>query len=170
MGTEFSEELLRQEVRVILYQGRVMVAQAPERVVSPRVCRNRCRAIRMSYLLQARSFLCPSAGNSPRSSTSIWLKRPAWESGQLVFEDEPLATAVERINRYSVEKLVVADSAASRVLVSGVFTAGETATFIKGVTTLWPVRAVKFRSGRRARESVTATEHFTTKPSFLAEL
>jgi transmembrane sensor len=64
----------------------------------------------------------------------------AWEGGQLVFDDEPLGVAVERVNRYSTAKLAVGDAAAGQVLVTGVFTAGDTRAFVEGVTAVFPVR------------------------------
>ena len=64
----------------------------------------------------------------------------SWEGGQLIFKYEPLSAAVERVNRYADRKIKVED-AAGRVLVSGVFTAGDTEAFIGGVTAVFPVRA-----------------------------
>jgi transmembrane sensor len=53
----------------------------------------------------------------------------------------PLADAVERINRYAASPIVIGDAAAGRHLVNGVFDAGDTDSFVKGVTSLYPLAA-----------------------------
>jgi transmembrane sensor len=65
----------------------------------------------------------------------------SWEGGQLVFKNEPLSSAVERVNRYADHKIQIADAAAGNVLVSGVFAAGDTEAFVDGITAVFPVRA-----------------------------
>jgi transmembrane sensor len=50
---------------------------------------------------------------------------------------------VERVNRYSNEKLEIGDSAAGQVRVTGVFTAGDVQAFVEGVSGAFPVRAVR---------------------------
>jgi transmembrane sensor len=67
----------------------------------------------------------------------------SWEAGQLSFEDEPLASAVARMNRYSRTQLVVGDDATAQLRVNGVFTAGDVETFVDGVTLLNPVEAAR---------------------------
>jgi transmembrane sensor len=67
----------------------------------------------------------------------------SWEEGQLSFDSEPLASAVERFNRYAREPLAVGDPASANVRVNGVFNAGDTEAFVEGVTALHPVRAVR---------------------------
>jgi transmembrane sensor len=63
----------------------------------------------------------------------------AWEEGQLEFVNEPLNLAVERVNRYSSKIHIVTTAEAANVRISGVFTAGDTETFIGGVTGAFPV-------------------------------
>ena len=65
----------------------------------------------------------------------------SWEGGQLIFKNEPLAAAVERVNRYADRKIRVDGEDAAGVLVSGVFTAGDTEAFVGGVTAVFPIRA-----------------------------
>jgi transmembrane sensor len=66
----------------------------------------------------------------------------AWETGQLVFQDEPMSLAVERVNRYAREKLRIGDPTVASLRISGVFTSGDTRAFVDGVTAVLPVRAV----------------------------
>ena len=72
----------------------------------------------------------------------------AWERGQLVFEDEPLRTVVERINRYARTPVTVADDKVGNLRISGVFNTGDVTAFIDAVTRYLPIKAV--RTGDRA--------------------
>lgn len=64
----------------------------------------------------------------------------AWQQGKIIFDDEPLAQAVERVNRYSERKVVV-DASAKNEHVSGVFNAGDVDAFVEAVTYYLPVEA-----------------------------
>ena len=64
----------------------------------------------------------------------------AWESGRLVFNNEPLGEAVERINRYTDRPLKI-EPAVANLRISGVFNAGDVGAFIDAVTSYFPVTA-----------------------------
>ena len=59
-----------------------------------------------------------------------------------MFDKEPLAEAVERMNRYSDHKIRIGDPAAGAIPVSGAFDAGNTRGFLDAVTTYLPITAV----------------------------
>lgn len=120
-GTKFSVEMLQNSVRVVLYEGHVLVREATKAAV-PLSPGQELADTRITQVDPARSL--------------------AWEGGQLVFVDEPLSSVVERVNRYAPRKLRVGDPAAGAVRVDAVFAAGDTQAFIEGVTGLLPVRAV----------------------------
>jgi transmembrane sensor len=63
----------------------------------------------------------------------------AWQTGKMFFDAEPLATAAERINRYSRQQIDV-DPSAADIRISGVFNAGDTHAFIEAVNAYFPVR------------------------------
>src|SRR5207245_1904198 len=67
----------------------------------------------------------------------------SWETGQLNFLNEPLESAVERMNRYSRERLVVGDREVATFRINGVFTAGDTEAFVEGVATFFPVDVIR---------------------------
>ena len=71
----------------------------------------------------------------------------AWEGGQLDFVDEPLSSAVERLNRYNRHPIVVADAPAGAIRINGVFNAGDDAAFLEAVAQAYPVR-IENRGGR----------------------
>jgi transmembrane sensor len=65
----------------------------------------------------------------------------SWESGLLVFEDEPLELAVDRMNRYAKRPLIIADPAVARLRISGVFRAGDTDALVEGLAAAFGVQA-----------------------------
>jgi transmembrane sensor len=62
----------------------------------------------------------------------------------MFFDNEPLSSAVERINRYAHQQVEV-DPAVAALGVSGAFNAGDTDAFIDAVTNYFPVEAVHDR-------------------------
>ena len=71
----------------------------------------------------------------------------AWESGQLIFDNEPLSSVVERVSRYATIPIVVADAKTGALHMSGVFNTGDVAAFIEAVTHYLPVRASQSQYG-----------------------
>lgn len=63
----------------------------------------------------------------------------AWQSGRAVFDNEPVASAVAEMNRYSRRPIVVADQVAARMHVSGVYSTGDTEAFARSLATLLPL-------------------------------
>ncbi|WP_374570668.1 FecR domain-containing protein [Phenylobacterium sp.] len=146
-GTEFSVELLRQDVRVVLFQGQVAVlhdAGGPKPAASASSRPHRRDEL---TLRPGQELIASTTADEVKIAPADPARARAWETGQLIFDDEPLGSAVERLNRYSAEQLSIGDAAAAQVRVSGVFAAGDTAAFVTGVTTVWPVRAEPTEDG-----------------------
>lgn len=131
-GTTFSVEIVQHEVQVILYQGHVSV-------VGPGHVR--------TGLAAGEELIAPISRSQVRIEPVDAARSLRWESGQLELVDEPLAAAVERVNRYTRHPVSIGDAAAARVRVSGVFTAGDTRAFIEGITAVSALR-VEERDGR----------------------
>ncbi len=165
-GTAFSVEMLRRRMHVILYEGHVEVLEQP-RTILP-TGRQRLRPLPMPSgrtlapgheLVAALGSMMnddvPGAGGDipigePRLAPPVAIlpvnadgaRSLSWEAGQLSFSNESLALAVERVNRYASKKLVIEDPGINDLKINGVFTAGDTAAFIEGVTRLLPVKAI----------------------------
>lgn len=60
----------------------------------------------------------------------------SWVTGDLVFNEEPLAVIVEEMNRYTQRKIVIGDPAVGRQRLSAVLKIGETETFLSSVQML----------------------------------
>lgn len=154
-GTQFSVELLASQVRVILYEGNVDILATSKDPASPpkplqvlRVPTEAARQPRAVALAPGRELIVGVNEEAARVRDVDPLRSLGWEAGQVSFTDEPLALAVERINRYGGAALAVGDATAARVRISGVFTAGDTEAFIEGVTGVFPLR-VETHDGRQ---------------------
>lgn len=131
-GTSFSVELLRNEMRTILYEGHVAVSN--ERTLRPVIGKRLEAGEELIVPLQLGRK--PVVLNVDRTNSASWL------TGQISFDDEPLETAIERLNRYNRVKFAIGDRRAAGLRVNGVFQAGDNQAFIDAVTGLTPVRAI----------------------------
>jgi transmembrane sensor len=133
-GTSFSVELLKDQLRVLLYEGKVDVL--PQRSLS--------RATKKDLPYHAAASLTPGqeliatltsgAGRIIQADTH---RAMSWEEGRLDFTNISLANAVERFNRYATTPIVIEDAAAGQKIINGVFDAGDVNSFILGVTSLY---------------------------------
>lgn len=64
----------------------------------------------------------------------------AWRSGEILFVDEPLASAVEEYNRHLVRKIVLADPQLGGLRVGGRFVAGDPSAFLRALEMTMDVR------------------------------
>jgi transmembrane sensor len=146
-GTSFSVECIENEVRVVLYDGHVAVLEsgggnAPHPLdVGP-------KQVPVDRLLSiGNELILPTAKPSgvkfePVSIEPIDPGRSlSWEAGLLVFEDEPMQLAIDRMNRYAKKPLVIADPAVARLRISGVFRAGDTDALLEGLAAAFGVEA-----------------------------
>ncbi|MGA0605282.1 FecR family protein [Phenylobacterium sp. VNQ135] len=155
-GTSFNVDLLGRAVTVTLIEGRVSVLRDDARGMLPlAVAPTRPGAPLLARLVPGQQ-LTVAAAPAPASvdpvSPPIRLavvdadKAVAWETGQLVFDDEPLAAVAARVGRYAPAKVVVESSAADLTL-SGVFNAGDLSTFLDVVQRALPVTAAQDADG-----------------------
>ena len=91
--------------------------------------------------------LLSTVGHSPEIRSHIDVSHAVgWQSGKLFFSDEPLSSAVARINRYSATPIEV-DPSVERIRIGGTFRAGDTTTFTEAVSTYFPVDVVRTEAG-----------------------
>ncbi|PZU44056.1 MAG: iron dicitrate transport regulator FecR [Sphingomonas sp.] len=138
-GTAFNIDKLGAEVLVTLLEGRVTVLNLPAgRTPSARVAGPMALAPGQQVVIRQTA--------DPEVKSVSASRATAWETGQLIFEDEPLSDAVARVARYGGRRLSVEGKAAD-LRISGVFKAGDTATFIDAVSAYLPVEATADASG-----------------------
>ncbi len=135
-GTAFNVDLMGDKVQVTLIEGRVVVltkSPAPAGAAAPAPAKR-------GIALTAGQQLTVAPRAAGMVETVNLDRATAWESGQLVFEDEPLGSIAERISRYSAHPVRVAPAIAP-LKISGVFNAGDVATFADTVSRYLPVEA-----------------------------
>lgn len=131
VGTSFSVERLGSKVLVTLIQGRVVIKDTgPSQKIGPRP----------AVSLTAGQELVAIAEKPPSVAAVDVKEAAAWEAGRLVFKDEPLTEAAERINRYTQQPIAVSPRIAS-LRISGGFNAGDVGSFVAAVTSFFPVQA-----------------------------
>lgn len=149
-GTQFNVERVGGTVLVTLLEGRVAVSgveAAPAPTAAPAAVTEAMPArptvaktpVKGVIELTAGQGLSVRANGSATVVPQIDVERAtAWQSGKLFFDNEPLASAVERVNRYSKLQIEVSPAVAD-VAVSGVFKAGDADAFVEAISTYFPV-------------------------------
>jgi transmembrane sensor len=140
-GTSFSVERLGDKVHVVVYEGQVAIVPRKDPSVKE-LKQVVARVVPVEALLNPGRELVAPDDRAGGSIGSVDVGRAgSWEGGQLNFVDEPLGDAVERLNRYQDEKLVVADADLSRIRINGVFNAGDNSAFVEALEAAYPVQA-----------------------------
>jgi transmembrane sensor len=130
LGTQFNVELVARSVLVTLIEGRVAVMpDTPPRDADPQI-----------DLAAGETLQVHQDGKAVRLPRVDVSRVTAWQNGKMFFDNEPLASAAERVNRYAAEQIQV-DPAAANIGISGVFNAGDARAFIEAVTAYFPVKA-----------------------------
>lgn len=136
IGTSFSVELIGGEVRVNLYEGQVEVRDRNDLSPGP-AWANRGRRV-----LTPGNELIETIGSRAQGAVirTYQAESLTWEQGMVSFDGEPLASAVERINRYSDRKIRLGDSTVGKIRVDGEFEAGDTEAFVEGISAIYDLR------------------------------
>lgn len=135
VGTSFSVELIEGDVRVILYEGQVEVRDTSDTARSADATPRRLLMRPGSELVDSVGSVKPARIIRPDLTQSL-----SWEQGLINFDREPLASAVERMNRYSTKQIRISDAALGAIRVDGMFKAGDVDAFVEGVAALHPLR------------------------------
>jgi len=134
-GTMFNIDRLSERSVVSLLEGRVIIhpvrGEGPTLALTP----------------GEQAVLRP--GTPPLRQTADVRSAAAWRNGRLIFDDTPLAEAVERVNRYGAN-LRVGDETLARLRVTGVFKTGDNAAFVEAITAYLPIAARRGADGRTA--------------------
>lgn len=146
-GTSFSVELVNDEVRVVLYEGTVSVLERAGDVSRPIPIPTH-GLDHTAALIPGHELIAPTSASAVvRTAAVDPVRSLSWEAGQLSFDDEPLPTAIARMNRYATTPLSIGDPYVARLRVSGVFRAGDTDAFIEGVGAVLPIRTSRTAEG-----------------------
>jgi transmembrane sensor len=148
-GTAFDVDLLGSDFLVTLIEGHVVVLPQSKSVGSAE--RTSATPARSSdsppIALDAGQQLVMSSHAAPRVTPVDIDRVMAWERGKIVFNDEPLASVVERMNRYTSGRIDVADERVAALRISGVFHVGDVRGFVSTLTSYLPVKAEEHQDG-----------------------
>jgi transmembrane sensor len=129
-GTAFTVSQIDSDTSVFLEEGRVVVRPADVTGVQDGS---------VEHVLAPGDRLVFAHAVAPRLDHPDLDQATAWQTGRAVFEDEPLATAVAEINRYSRKPIEIADPGAAGMRISGVYRTSDPEAFAQSVTLLLPV-------------------------------
>lgn len=133
-GTSFNVDLFGPSVLVTLIEGRVVVASKIETPI-PRITLDAGEQVVFS----------PKA---PPSVARVNLgQATAWENGEIVSDNDSLATVVARINRYAQHAVIIGDPQTGELRISGVFHTGDIDGFVSTIVAYLPVRAEQETDG-----------------------
>lgn len=134
-GTAFNIDMAGPKVLVTLIEGHVVVLdEYSEDGAAP--ARPKVIELKAGQQLSA-------APSTPSEVAQANIQRvTAWTIGQLMFDDEPLSSVIERVNRYGGTQIIITDPKVGAMKISGVFNAGDVVGFVEIVTHYLPVRAV----------------------------
>jgi transmembrane sensor len=122
LGTSFVVRREEQRLAVTLVDGKVTVNQ--------------------TFTLTPGERLTLAPGEAARLDMPSLEKATAWRRGQVILDDTPLVAAVAEMNRYSPIKLVIEQPEAATLLISGLFQAGDSASFARAVAATYGLTAV----------------------------
>ena len=141
LGTEFNVEMINEQVLVTLVEGRVSVT-GRQPVLSPDS--SEIQITPMTRELEPGQQLVISREKPVELvETANLEKASSWRQGKLIFEDEALSAAVERMNRYSHIKIIVGDKDIEALGISGVFNAGDTEAFVEALELYFELEATR---------------------------
>jgi transmembrane sensor len=142
MGTSFNVDLFGPSLLVTLIEGRVVVSSTPALLALTRVD---TPAPRITLDAGEQVVFTPKA---PPSVARVNLgQATAWENGEVVSDNDSLATLVARINRYAQHPVIVGDTQTGELRISGVFHTGDTEGFVNTIVAYLPVRAEQETDG-----------------------
>jgi len=134
VGTAFNVERLPSTVLITLLEGKVLIKTTGSH--SP----GEGRDLPSSLALKAGQELVVSRNVQHAIVAADLQAAIAWESGHLVFRNEPLGSVVARVNRYAPHPVIIDPSLAS-LRISGVFNAGDIGSFVNTVSSYLHIEA-----------------------------
>jgi transmembrane sensor len=137
VGTAFNVRLQDRQVKVTLVEGKVRVVRTAMPASVPAIEVPAAPSVN----LEAGSALVAEADGSDHIEHLDTARATSWRSGKLVFEGERLADVVAEMNRYSRQKLEIADSNLESRKVSGVFEPTEAHAFARALEAYGIARA-----------------------------
>lgn len=162
IGTAFDVYQIAGEVIVTVVEGTVVVAD-PTTVVKPSAHPGKeLPAGRMLHASQRLELPDGKKVETVAVETAPVERSVSWLSGKLVFDNEPLASAVAEINRYSHKHVVIGDDTLQQLRMSGVFRVGDPDEFVDSVSRYFSLQVETDDRGRYVLYAKPGTEPQST--------
>jgi transmembrane sensor len=158
-GTEFDVDLLGRKLLVTLLKGHVVVLPQSAAAIpwipnatsagagSATPAGAASRASSAAGDATSRIYLDPgeqlviSSSSVPQINHVDIERVTAWERGEIVFDNEPLESVIQRMNRYGPRHIIIGDEHAGSLRISGVFHEGDVDGFVSTIASYLSVRA-----------------------------
>ncbi|HEX3869467.1 MAG TPA: FecR domain-containing protein, partial [Pirellulales bacterium] len=141
-GTAFDVRLEDHDrVQVTLIEGRVSVEALGTSGAGPNTTSDH------EDLLPGDQLVVTGTRPATKRRTDV-TKATSWREGEIIFDDDTLATAIAEVNRYSAKKIVLADARLASLRMSGVFIAGHSDSFVETVTGNFPIKVASDSGGQ----------------------
>jgi transmembrane sensor len=141
-GTSFNVDLFGPSLLVTLIEGRVVVSSTPQLVDPGQVDTSLAR---ITLDVGEQVVFTPRA--PPKVARVNLGQASAWENGEVMSDNDSLASVVERINRYAQHPVVIGDDQTAELRISGVFHTGDVEGFVNTIAAYLPVRAQQEADG-----------------------
>jgi transmembrane sensor len=153
LGTQFDVRALGQELAVTLVEGKVTVTpvgvahggHGAGPVHSPAALAPSTG--RQTFTLTPGERLTFAATGMARIDRPSLYLVTAWERGQVVLDNTTLADAVAQMNRYSRNRIIISDPKVGSIRLSGVFQAGDSASFVAALARTYHLKATTYSGG-----------------------
>ena len=130
LGTQFDVRLTPGAVRVVLAEGAVSVASAPDGPATPIV-----------RLAPGQAFAAKDGAAGKVAAVDLD-EALAWKQGMVAFHDQPLSEAIVLLNRHTRAQIVIKDRKVGALRITGAFKTGDIQRFGRSVSQVLPVRMI----------------------------
>ena len=141
-GTSFNVDLFGPSLLVTLIEGRVVVSSTASQVDLVTVD---TPIPRITLDVGEQVIFTPKA--RPSVAHVNLGQATAWENGEIVSDNDTLATVVARMNRYAQRPLIIDDPQTAELRISGVFHTDDVEGFVSTIEAYLPVNAEKDSDG-----------------------
>ena len=145
-----------QRIAITLVEGKVSVSGTPSAPVATGDVSAGSAAVAHAVTLTAGQRLILEQHEVPRVDLPDLGKVTAWQQGKVAIDNMRLSEAVAEMNRYSSLKLVIEQPQSAKLLLSGIFTAGESESFARAVAQTYGLQV------RHQRDTIVLAGSATT--------
>jgi len=163
LGTQFVVRREAESLAVTLLEGKVKVTPTAQSAASVRQLAAHPWPLRRSadlpgITLSPGQRLTFEEHEPPKTDMPALERVTAWQRGQVVLDNTPLANAVAEMNRYSTRQLVVQEPLSASIHVSGRFRTGDQEDFAHAIAKAYGL-SVRMQSQEIVIAGVPDTSH-----------